>query len=84
MEFLDHKFAVPIVIEDMTGGHPNTTDINQSLAAAAAGKTGIAMGVRSQRAGLETDDKDVLACYTAVREVTPDAFLYGNLGAAQL
>ncbi|UHQ98066.1 type 2 isopentenyl-diphosphate Delta-isomerase (plasmid) [Natrinema zhouii] len=83
VEFLDHELAVPIVIESMTGGHPNTTDINRSLAAA-AGETGIAMGVGSQRAGLEIDDKDVLESYTVVREVAPDAFLYGNLGAAQL
>ncbi|WP_255169352.1 type 2 isopentenyl-diphosphate Delta-isomerase [Natrononativus amylolyticus] len=78
-----HELAAPIVIESMTGGHPNTTKINRSLAEAAQ-ETGIAMGVGSQRAGLELDDEDLLESYTVVREVAPDALLYGNVGAAQL
>ncbi|CAI48271.1 isopentenyl-diphosphate delta-isomerase, type II [Natronomonas pharaonis DSM 2160] len=81
--FLGAELDAPIVIESMTGGHANTTDINRALAAAAA-ETGIAMGVGSQRAGLELDDEGVLESYTVVREAAPDAFLYGNLGAAQL
>ena len=78
-----HELAAPIVIESMTGGHPNTTKINRNLAAAAA-ETGIAMGVGSQRAGLELDDPELLESYTVVRDAGPDAFLYGNVGAAQL
>ena len=77
------ELAAPIVIESMTGGHPNTTKINRNLAAAAE-QTGIAMGVGSQRAGLELDDEDLLESYTVVRDAGPDAFLYGNVGAAQL
>ncbi|MCL9814523.1 type 2 isopentenyl-diphosphate Delta-isomerase [Natranaeroarchaeum aerophilus] len=83
IEFLGRQLDAPIVIESMTGGHPNTTEINRALAAAAA-ETGIAMGVGSQRAGLELDDEDLLESYTVVREAGPDAFVYGNLGAAQL
>ncbi|QSG03439.1 type 2 isopentenyl-diphosphate Delta-isomerase [Natranaeroarchaeum sulfidigenes] len=82
-EFLGSQLDAPIVIESMTGGHPNTTEINRALAAAAA-ETGIAMGVGSQRAGLELDDEELLESYTVVREAGPDAFVYGNLGAAQL
>lgn len=78
-----HELDAPLVIESMTGGHPNTTKINRALAAA-AGETNIAMGVGSQRAGLELDDEGVLESYTVAREAAPDAFLYGNLGAAQL
>ncbi|WIV68692.1 type 2 isopentenyl-diphosphate Delta-isomerase [Natrialbaceae archaeon AArc-T1-2] len=78
-----HELAAPIVIESMTGGHPNTTKINRNLAAAAE-RTGIAMGVGSQRAGLELDDEELLESYTVVRDAAPDAFLYGNVGAAQL
>lgn len=78
-----HRLAAPIVIESMTGGHPNTTKLNRALAIAAE-ETGIAMGVGSQRAGLELDDDDLLESYTVVRDVAPDAFLYGNVGAAQL
>jgi len=83
IELFGHELAAPIVIESMTGGHPNTTAPNRNLAAAAA-ETGIAMGVGSQRAGLELDDPDLLESYTVVREAGPDAFLYGNVGAAQL
>ncbi|MBZ6495054.1 type 2 isopentenyl-diphosphate Delta-isomerase [Natrinema longum] len=78
-----HELAAPIVIESMTGGHPNTTKLNRALAAAAQ-RTNVAMGVGSQRAGLELDDGDVLESYTVVRDAAPDAFLYGNVGAAQL
>jgi len=82
-ELFGHELAAPIVIESMTGGHPNTTKLNRNLAAAAA-ETGIAMGVGSQRAGLELDDPELLESYTVVREAGPDAVLYGNVGAAQL
>src|SRR6056297_2729537 len=78
-----HELSAPIVIESMTGGHPNTTKINRALAEAAQ-EMDIAMGVGSQRAGLELDDEELLESYTVVRDVAPDAFLYGNVGAAQL
>ena len=83
IEFLGHELSAPIFIESMTGGHANTTEINRALARAAS-ETGIAMGLESQRAGLELDDDSVLESYTVVRDVAPDAFIYGNLGAAQL
>ncbi len=78
-----HELSAPIVIESMTGGHPNTTKINRALAEAAQ-EVGVAMGVGSQRAGIELDDEDLLESYTVVRDAAPDAFLYGNVGAAQL
>ncbi|MGA9400179.1 type 2 isopentenyl-diphosphate Delta-isomerase [Haladaptatus sp.] len=84
IEFCGHELAAPIVIESMTGGHPNTTKINRALAQAAQ-ETGIAMGVGSQRAGLEKpEDEALMESFTVVRDVAPDAFLYGNIGAAQL
>ena len=83
VELCGMELSSPIVIESMTGGHPNTTEINRSLSAA-AGRTGIAMGVGSQRAGLESDDEELLESFTVVREAAPDAFIYGNIGAAQL
>ncbi|MHC3438543.1 type 2 isopentenyl-diphosphate Delta-isomerase [Natrialbaceae archaeon A-gly3] len=83
VELFGHELAAPIVIESMTGGHPNTTKINRNLAAAAE-EMGVAMGVGSQRAGIELEDEDLLESYTVVREAAPDAFLYGNVGAAQL
>ncbi len=83
IDLFGHDLAAPIVIESMTGGHPNTTKINRNLATA-AGEMGVAMGVGSQRAGIELEDEALLESYTVVREAAPDAFLYGNVGAAQL
>lgn len=81
IEFLGAELAAPILIESMTGGHPNATAINRALATAAA-ETGVAMGVGSQRAGLEDDS--TVESFAVVREAAPDAFVFGNLGAAQL
>jgi isopentenyl-diphosphate delta-isomerase len=68
----------------MTGGHPNTKKLNRSLAEAAQAR-GIAMGVGSQRAALEEpDDRGIVESFTVARDAAPDAFLYGNIGAAQL
>jgi len=78
---LGHDLDAPIFIESMTGGHPNTTKLNRALARAAQ-ETNVAMGVGSQRAGLE--DESVVESYAVVREAAPDAFIYGNVGAAQL
>ena len=83
IEFLGHELSAPLFIESMTGGHRNTIEINRALACA-AGERDIAMGLGSQRAGLELDDDGVLESYTVVRDVAPDAFIYGNLGAVQL
>ncbi len=80
-EFLGHTLDAPVFIESMTGGHPNTTEINRNLAAAAE-EHGVAMGVGSQRAALEDESKT--ESFEVVREAAPDAFIYGNIGAAQL
>jgi len=79
--FLGKRLEAPLLISSMTGGHPNTLDINRNLAIAAQ-RLGIGIGVGSQRAALE--DASQRESYTVVREVAPDAFVYGNLGAAQL
>ncbi|MFC7046443.1 type 2 isopentenyl-diphosphate Delta-isomerase [Halobacteriaceae archaeon GCM10025711] len=81
VDLLGHRLQAPILIESMTGGHPNATKINRALAKA-AGETGIAMGVGSQRAGLE--DAATVESFSVVRDAAPDAFVYGNIGAAQL
>lgn len=84
IEFCGRRLDAPVVIESMTGGHPNTTKINRSLAEAAQ-RAGVAMGVGSQRAGLENpEDDELMESFTVVRDAAPDAFIYGNIGAAQL
>ncbi|HIH69314.1 type 2 isopentenyl-diphosphate Delta-isomerase [Methermicoccus shengliensis] len=79
--FLGKRLDAPLLISSMTGGHPETLDINRNLAIAAQ-RLGIGIGVGSQRAALE--DASQQESYTVVREVAPDAFIYGNIGAAQL
>lgn len=70
----------PILVSSMTGGTPQAHTINQTLAAAAQIR-GLAMGLGSQRAGLEQDD---VATTFRVRAVAPDILLLANLGAVQL
>jgi isopentenyl-diphosphate Delta-isomerase len=79
--FLGHRFASPLFIAAMTGGHPEATPINRNLAAAAE-RCGIGMGVGSQRAAIE--DPDLEGSFTVVREAAPRAFLCANLGVVQL
>lgn len=78
--FFGKKFKVPFFIEALTGGAPGTEKINRNLAAAAE-EVGIGMGLGSQRAML----KDPGVTYTyQVRDVAPNIFLLGNIGAVQL
>ncbi len=79
-EFLGKRFEWPFLIEAMTGGAQGTDGINRNLARAAQ-ELGIGMGVGSQRAMLE---EPRLAYTYQVRDVAPDIFLLGNIGAAQI
>lgn len=71
---------VPVLISSMTGGTEEAAKINRILAQAAQ-KTGVAMGVGSQRAAIEHPE---LAATFQVREYAPDVLLFANLGAVQL
>ncbi|MDO5846092.1 MAG: type 2 isopentenyl-diphosphate Delta-isomerase [Methanocorpusculum sp.] len=81
VNFLGHRLASPLFIAAITGGHPGTTEINRTLAAAAESR-GLAIGVGSQRAALE--DASLEDSFRVVRDTAPHAFVAGNLGAAQL
>ena len=80
-EFLGQRLGVPILISSMTGGTERAKQINANLAIAAQ-EMGMAMGLGSQRAGLE--HPDVAATFSVVREHAPDAVIFANLGAVQL
>lgn len=80
-EFLGSPLRAPVIVAGMTGGHAESTAINAILARAAQ-RHGIALGVGSQRAALL--DPTLEDTYTVTREEAPDAFLIGNIGAAQL
>ena len=79
--FLGKKINAPIIISAMTGGHPDTKEINLNLATAAQ-EMGIAMGVGSQRAALE--DPVQIDTFSAVRDIAPDIPIIGNIGGVQL
>ena len=70
----------PIIISSMTGGTEEARHINLNLAQAAE-KTGIAMGVGSQRAAIENP---TLAPSFQIRSVAPTTILFANIGAIQL
>ena len=80
-QFLGATLGSPLFIAAMTGGHPDTLEVNRRLARAAERYT-LGMGVGSQRAALEKPDLE--GSFTVVREEAPRAFLCANLGIIQL
>lgn len=72
--------AAPLLVSSMTGGTADAAAINRNLAIAAEERQ-VALGVGSQRAGIE----DELTAQTfRVRDVAPTTILFANLGAVQL
>lgn len=80
-DLLGHRLRAPLVIAGMTGGHDGATEVNAVLARAAE-RHGLAIGLGSQRAALI--DPSLEPTYAVVREQAPNAFVIGNVGAAQL
>ncbi len=80
VELFGKRLAAPLLISSMTGGTPEATALNRTLASAAQ-QTGVAMGVGSQRAAIENPE---LAETFQVRSFAPDVLLFANLGAIQL
>ena len=74
------KLSAPFLIASMTGGHPETKEINRNLAIAVE-ELGLGMGVGSQRAAIE--DASLSDSFTVVRDFAPNAFIYANIGVAQ-
>jgi isopentenyl-diphosphate delta-isomerase len=79
-EIFGRWLRAPLLISSMTGGTPEAAQINRTLAQAAQ-QCGVALGLGSQRAGLEHPD---LAYSFQVRKDAPDVLVLGNLGAVQL
>lgn len=78
---LGHKLSAPLVIESMTGGTPTAAKLNDVLGQAAE-ELKIAIGVGSQRAGIEKPE--LAYTYKIVRDKAPNALVFANLGAPQL
>jgi isopentenyl-diphosphate delta-isomerase len=70
----------PLMIAPMTGGVERAWELNKRLAAAAQ-HFGLAMGVGSQRVGVEDPER---ARFFQVRKEAPDILLFANFGAGQL
>jgi isopentenyl-diphosphate delta-isomerase len=77
---LGKRLQVPLLISSMTGGTAAAAQINRHLAQGAQTR-GVALGLGSQRAGLEQAET---AHTFRVRDVAPDVLLFANLGAVQL
>jgi isopentenyl-diphosphate delta-isomerase len=76
----ERRLRAPLLVSCMTGGTPAARKINQRLARVAQ-RQGLAMGLGSGRALLESPDS--LASFD-VRAAAPDVVLFANLGAVQL
>ncbi len=77
---LGKTLRLPLLISSMTGGTERAEQINRNLAIGAQAR-GIAMGLGSQRTGLEVA---ATADTFRVRREAPDILLLANLGAVQL
>ena len=78
--FLGRSLKAPLLISCMTGGTEAAAAVNRNLARAAE-STGVALGVGSQRRGLEDAAS---AISFRVREWAPSVPILANLGAVQL
>lgn len=77
---LGKTLRLPLLISSMTGGTEAARVINRNLAEGAQAR-GIAMGLGSQRTGIEQAET---ADTFRVRDLAPDILLFANLGAIQL
>lgn len=80
VDFLGKRLRAPLLVSCMTGGTGDAAAINRNLAEAAE-RTGIAIGVGSQRKALESPET---ASTFEVRSAAPNVPVIGNLGAVQL
>jgi isopentenyl-diphosphate delta-isomerase len=76
----DKKLSAPIVISAITGGFKDAEDINRNLASGAS-KTGIGLGVGSQRPALV--DEKFSRSYEVIKEFDVPLVI-ANIGAPQL
>ncbi len=81
VNFFNKIISAPICIAAITGGHQISKAINNILANAAKMEN-IALGIGSQRIGLE--DPSTIESFSIVRDVAPDIPIIGNLGIGQV
>ena len=81
VNFFNKIISAPICIAAITGGHQISKAINNILANAAKTEN-IALGIGSQRIGLE--DPSTIESFSIVRDVAPNIPVIGNLGIGQV
>ena len=81
VNFFKKEISAPICIAAITGGHQISKAINNILANAAKTEN-IALGIGSQRIGLE--DPSTIESFSIVRDVAPNIPVIGNLGIGQV
>ncbi len=79
--FFGLRANAPLVIAAMTGGHPDTLEINRRLAEAAE-EMRIPIGVGSQRSAIE--DPTLANTFKVVRESAPSVPVIANIGATHV
>ncbi|MFW9770255.1 MAG: type 2 isopentenyl-diphosphate Delta-isomerase [Candidatus Thorarchaeota archaeon] len=79
--FFGLRAGAPLIIAAMTGGHPQTLNVNQKLASAAE-ELGLPIGVGSQRAAVE--DPSLADTFRIVRETAPSVPIIANIGATHV
>ncbi|MHA2424601.1 MAG: type 2 isopentenyl-diphosphate Delta-isomerase [Candidatus Thorarchaeota archaeon] len=79
--FLGLRADAPIAIAAMTGGHPETMEINRRLAEAAEALR-IPIGVGSQRAAIENES--LADTFRVVRDFAPSVPVICNIGATHV
>ena len=78
--FLGHHLHLPLMVTGMTGGYPDAERINADIADACC-ELGIAMGVGSMRAALESDVPD--PSFSVLRSRAHRIPVIANIGAVQ-
>ncbi|NVM36872.1 MAG: type 2 isopentenyl-diphosphate Delta-isomerase [Candidatus Lokiarchaeota archaeon] len=81
VNFFKKQISAPICIAAITGGHQISKAINNILANAAKTEN-VALGIGSQRIGLE--DPSTIESFSIVRDVAPNIPVIGNLGIGQV
>ncbi len=81
IELFGRRLSAPIIISAITGGTEEAKKINRTLARVAQ-KTGIGIGVGSQRIAIQ--QPEVEGTFRVVRDSAPDALVIGNIGCPQL
>lgn len=76
--WLGKPLAAPFIINALTGGPPETKQINAALARAAR-ETGIGLAVGSQRAAI--DNNEWADSFRITRQENPDGLILANIGA---